>query len=88
MDFYKAKIQSDVIRDKRNLRIVVRGYLRNKELVGYTWSPTDFMRPFKYLLAYATKHKARVHQLYFIVALLQAKAKNRVFVKLDSRYTY
>ena len=45
------------------------------------------MRTLKYLLAYATKHKARVHKLDFIGALLKEKAKNRVFVKLDSRYT-
>ena len=33
-----------------------------------------------------TKHKAIVHQLDFIGELLQAKVKNRVFVKLDMRY--
>ena len=43
------------------------------------------MSNLRYFLAYATKHKARVHQLYFIEAFLQAKFKNRVFVKLDSR---
>ena len=36
----------------------------------------------------AAKHKARVHQLDFIGLFLQAKVKNRVFVKLDIRYTY
>ena len=36
MDIYKANIQSDGIIDKLNLRIVVRGYLQNKELVGDT----------------------------------------------------
>ena len=45
------------------------------------------MRTLKYFLADATKHKARVHQLYFIGEFLQEKFKNRVFVKLDSRYT-
>ena len=45
------------------------------------------MRTLKYYLADATKHKARVYQLDFIGALLQAIVKNRVFVKLDSRYT-
>ena len=40
----------------------------------------------KYLLEDAAKHKARVHQLDIIGAFLQAKVKNRVFVKLDSRY--
>ena len=57
-------------------------------MVGDTWSPTASMRTLKYLLADAAKHKARVHQLYFIGAFLQAKVKNRVFVKLDIRYTY
>ena len=46
------------------------------------------MSTLKYFLADATKHKARVHQLDFIGALLQEKVKNRVFVKLDIRYTY
>ena len=87
MDVYKAKIQSDGSLDKLKLKIVVRGDLQNKELVGDTWSPTTSMRTLKHFLADATKHKARVHQLYFIGAFLQAKFKNRVFVKLDSRYT-
>ena len=46
------------------------------------------MRNLKYLLADAAKHKARVHQLDFIGAFLQAKVKNRVFLKLDMRYAY
>ena len=45
------------------------------------------MRTLKYFLADAAKHKAIVHQLYFIGAILQAKVKNRVFFKLDIRYT-
>ena len=44
------------------------------------------MRTFQYLLEDTVKHMARVHQLDFIVAFLQSKFKNRVFVKLDSRY--
>ena len=83
MDVYKYKIKSDESLDKLKLIIVVRGYLQNKELVGDTWSPTASMRTLKYFLADAAKHKARVHQLYFIGAFLQAKVKNRVFVKLD-----
>ena len=86
MDVYKAKIQSDGSLDKLMLRIVVRGDLQHKEMVGYTWSPTASMMTLKYFLADAAKHKARVHQLYFIGAFLQAKVKNRVFVKLDMRY--
>ena len=86
MDVYKAKIQYDGSQDKLKLRIVVRGDLHNKELVGDTWSPTASMRTLKYLLTDATKHKAIIHQVYFIGAILQEKVKNRVFVKLDRRY--
>ena len=66
MDVYKANIQSDGSLDKLKLRIVGRGYFQNKEMVGDTWSPTSSMRTLKYFLADASKHKARVHQLYFI----------------------
>ena len=45
------------------------------------------MRNLKYFLADATKDKAIVHKLDFIGELLQEKVKNRLFVKLDSRYT-
>ena len=72
--------------DKLKLRIVVRGDLKNKEMVGDTWSPTASMRTLKYFLADSAKHKARVHQLDFIGAFLQAKVKNRVFVMLNMRY--
>ena len=68
------------------MKILVRRDLQNKELVGDTWSPTASMRTLKYLLADALNHKTRVHKLYFIGSLLQAKVKNRVPVKLDSRY--
>ena len=37
-------------------------------------------------MADAVKDKSRLHQLYFIGALLQKKVKNRVFVNLYSRY--
>ena len=63
MDVYKSKIQSDGILDKLKLRIVVRGYLQNKEMVGDTWSPTASMRTLNYFLSDAAKYKARVHQL-------------------------
>ena len=56
-------------------------------MIGDTWSPTASMRTLKYFLAHAAKNKSRVHQLYFIGAFLQAKVKNRVFVKLDIMYT-
>ena len=88
MDVYKEQNQSDGNLDKLKLRIVVRGDMQNNELVGDTWSPIASMNTLKYFLADATKHRARVLRLYFIGAFLQAKVKNRVFVKLDSRYIY
>ena len=61
MDVYKAKIQYDGSLDKLKLRIVIRGDLKDKEMVGDTWSPTASLRTLKYFLAYSAKHKASVH---------------------------
>ena len=88
MDVYKAKIQCYESLDKLKLIIVVRGDLKNKELVGDYWSPTAYMRTLKYFLVDATNHKGRLHQLYFIGEFLKSKVKNRLFVKLDRRYIY
>ena len=63
--YTRQKIQSDGIIDKLILRIVARGDLNNKELVGDNWSPISPMRNLKYFFADSAKHKARVHQLYF-----------------------
>ena len=87
MNVYKWKIQSEGSIDKLILRIVVREDLNNRESVGDTWSPIASMGTLKYSLVYSIKHKARVHQLYFIGELLQKKIRNRVSVRLDSRYT-
>ena len=87
MFVYKAKNQYDGSLEKLKLRIVVGGYLQNKELVRDTWSSTASMKTLKYFLADSIKHKAAVHQFYFIGALLQEIFNNRVFVKLDSRYS-
>ena len=86
LDAYKSKIKSDGSLDKLKLMIVVRVDMQSKELVGDTWSSTVSMRTLKYFLAYTAKHRARVHQLDFIGAFLQETVKNKVFVKLESRY--
>ena len=85
MYVYDAKVQSDGIIDKLKLKIVVRGDLHDKDLIGGTLSPISPMRTLKYFLADSVNHKARVHQVDFIGALLQAKVKNRLLVMLDSR---
>ena len=87
MDVYKAKTQSNGSLDKLKLIILVRGDMQNKELVGDTWSTTASISNLNYFLENSTKHKARVHKLDFIGAFLQSKFINRLFVKLDSRYT-
>ena len=88
MDVYKANIHSDESLVKIKLRILVIGDLKNRDLIRDTWSPTASMRTLKYFLKDAVKHKAIVHQFYFIGVFLQVKVKNRVFVKFDSRYAY
>ena len=60
--------------------------MQNMELVGDTWLKTSYMSTLKYFLADAVNQKVRVHQLDLIGAFLQAKVKNGVFVKLDSKY--
>ena len=82
----KEKIQSYGSLDKLPLIIVVRGDLQNKEMIGDTWYPTTSTRTLKYFLEEFSKHKVRVHQLYFIKAFLQEYVKHRVIVKLDSGY--
>ena len=57
MDVYKANIKSAVSLDKLKLKIVVRGDMQNKEMIGDTWSPTASMRTLKYFLADATKKR-------------------------------
>ena len=86
MDFYKERIQYDGITDKLNLIIVVSGDFQNKEIIGDTWSPTAPTRNLKYFLSDYYNNKARVHQLNFIGAFIEANVKHRVFVKSDSIY--
>ena len=73
---YKEKNQSDGSIDKLKLRIVVRGNLKNKGLVGDTCSPTASIRTLKYFLTDETKYKAKVHQLDFVRAFLQEKKQS------------
>ena len=86
MDVYKTNIHSDGILDKLRLRIVVRGDIQNKDLIGDTLSPADSMRILKYFVEYTVKNKAIVHQLCCIVSFLHTKVENWVFVTLNSRY--
>ena len=86
MDIYTSRIQSYGSLNKLKLRILVRGDLKNKEMIGDTWYPIASMKKLKYFLADISNHKARVNQLDFIGAFIQANVKHRFFVKLGSRY--
>ena len=86
MDVYKEKIKSDGSPDKFKFVIVVREYLKNKEMIGYPWYPTVSTMNLKNLLGYDSKNRSRVHQLDFIGDFPQANVKHRVSVKLDIRY--
>ena len=86
MDVYKENLESYGSLYKLKLRVVIRGDLYDKRVIGYIWSPTASMRTLKYLLADASKNKSRVHQFGFIGALLQANLKHIVFVQLYRRY--
>ena len=86
MDVYKANIQSGGSLDKLKLRILVIGYLQNKEVIGDTWDKTESMRNLKYFLEDAAKHNERVNQLDFTEAFIQSNVKHSFFMKLDSRY--
>ena len=61
MDVYKEKNQADGSLGKLKLRIVVRGDLQNKNLIGYTWSPKASTKTLKHFLAGAVKHKTGVN---------------------------
>ena len=50
MYVYKAKIKYDGSIDKLSFRIVVRGYVQNMNMIGYTWSPTASMSNLKCFL--------------------------------------
>ena len=82
MYVFKVKIQSDGSIGKLKLRIVVRGDLYNKEMIGDNWDPKETMRTLKYFLSDADNHKARVNQIYFIGEFIQANVKHRVFFEV------
>ena len=66
MYVYKANTESDGSLYKLKLRIVVRGDMQDKELIGDNWSPTSSMSTLKFFLKDSIKHKARIHQFDFI----------------------
>jgi hypothetical protein len=82
METSKVKAKSDGSLDKLKTRLVVRGDLQDKNITEDKWSPTASFRSLKMFLAHASRLKARVKQLDFIGAFLQAKMRSRMFVTI------
>ena len=53
----QGKKQSDGSLNKLKLRIIVRGDLNNKKMIGDTWDPTVSTRNLKYFLEDSEKYK-------------------------------
>jgi hypothetical protein len=86
METFRVKILSNGSLDKLKTRIVVRGDLQSKTLTEDKWSPTASFQALKMFLAHASRIKARVKQLDFIGAFLQAKTRSRVFISIPQIY--
>ena len=82
MEVHKIKIQSDGTLDKGKVRIVARGDLQNKWENEDNWSPTTSQKGLKLFVADAAKNKARIRQLDFISAFLQAPVRRKTYVQL------
>ena len=55
------KTESDVSLNRLKWRIMVRGDLQNKNLLGDNWSPPGSMRTLKYIFVDAVKHNTILH---------------------------
>ena len=79
----RVKIRADGNVEKFKCRIVFRGDLQCQLI---SWSPTASQRSLKLFLTDATCLTARVRQLDFIGAFLQANMRCRVFTKIPQIY--
>jgi len=82
MEIFKVKVKSDGSLDKLKARLVVRGDLHDKNITEDKWSPTASFRSLKMFLGHASQLKARIKQLDFVGAFLQAKMRTRMFVTI------
>ena len=80
---FKAKLNGDGSLNKLKTRIVVRGDLQKLRPGENTWSPTASMRLLKTFVAAAAQEGKEIKQVDFIAAFIQAKVRERVFVRLS-----
>jgi len=86
MEAFKIKVKNNGSLDKFKMRLVVRGDLQDKNVKEDKWSPTASFHSLKMFLAHACRIKARVKQLDFIGAFLQAKMRTRMFMMIPKIY--
>jgi hypothetical protein len=80
---FKTKINADGSVNKLKARIVARGDLQKLKPGEDTWSPTASIRLLKAFVACAAQEGKEIKQIDFIAAFLQAKVRERVFVKIS-----
>ena len=80
---FKVKIKANGSIDKLKARLVCRGDLQKLPPDEDTWSPTASMRLLKFFIGDAARNQRQIKQADFIAAYLQAKVKQRIFVKIS-----
>jgi hypothetical protein len=84
---YRIKIQADGTLDKLKARIAFRGDLLKANVhVESTWCPVAGFRALRIFLSMAVEYKARIFQLDYVAAFLQAKALGRKFTRLPAEW--
>jgi hypothetical protein len=87
MAIFEVKINCDGSLDKLKTRIVVRGDLQGKLIAEDKWFLTTSFWALKMFLAHACRLKARVKQLDFVGAFLQAKTRSQMFITIPKIYS-
>jgi hypothetical protein len=86
METFKVKVKSNGSLDKLKMQVVVCGDLQDKNITEDKWPPTASFRSLKMFLAHASRMKARVKQLDFVGAFLQAKMRTLMFITIPKIY--
>ena len=84
MELFQVKILSGGSLDKLKTCLVIRGDLQSKFLQEDKWSPPASFHLLKMFLAHAAQLKARIKQLDFVGAFLQANTRSRIFVTIPA----
>ena len=83
----RVKAQANGKLEKAKMRICLRGDLQEELIDESTWCPIAGFRATRKLLANACRRRARVYQLDFIGAFLQAYAQCTTYTMLPKEWT-